>query len=293
MIDRRLWVALWTSMAALPATVAAQGPEATDTLTQRLCASWNTAILAGSPDSLVVAAKNHLSMCEITGPPTIARMWSTVANSSLELNRLFALSTSVRDKRILDSLVVAARRTGLAEPIRMAALATLAAYFDPRSHFASIDGPRTGVVGNRLPVLLHYDTTPGAVPLPASTRPTVAAVFRDLANGDPEPTVQAAALFLRQAAYYIAPSATPIDANSIRLTYLCGNRFRLRNYNNIELEVRYDVYSTSEARSLFPKARSTPPGYSELVFTTKNRGTVRVFYNQQLVQTKANGNKAC
>ena len=82
--------------------------------------------------------------------------------------------------------------------------------------------------------------------------------------------------------------------NSITLTYICGNSFRVRNTNGAAVTVTWDVYQKGETGTLVlpPKPASAP--YSETYFTTVNKGTVRLFLDGALIQTKANGNKpAC
>ena len=82
--------------------------------------------------------------------------------------------------------------------------------------------------------------------------------------------------------------------NSITLTYICGNSFRVRNTNPEAITVTWDVYQKGETGTLVlpPKPASAP--YSETYFTTVNKGTVRLFLDGVLKQTKANGNKpAC
>ena len=79
--------------------------------------------------------------------------------------------------------------------------------------------------------------------------------------------------------------------NSITLTYICGNSFRVRNTNGAAVTVTWDVYQKGETGTLVlpPKPASAP--YSETYFTTVNKGTVRLFLDGALIQTKANGNK--
>jgi hypothetical protein len=82
--------------------------------------------------------------------------------------------------------------------------------------------------------------------------------------------------------------------NSITLTYICGNSFRVRNTNPEAITVTWDVYQQGETGTLVlpPKPASAP--YSETYFTTVKKGTVRLFLDGVLKQTKANGNKpAC
>lgn len=87
--------------------------------------------------------------------------------------------------------------------------------------------------------------------------------------------------------------ASAASSPAILLTYMCGNKFRLRNTYDTAAVVTYDVYKTSEQGTLTlpPKPAASP--YSETFFTATNTGTVRVFANGILIQTKANGGKAC
>jgi len=86
----------------------------------------------------------------------------------------------------------------------------------------------------------------------------------------------------------LAQAALP---NSITLTYICGNSFRVRNTNPAVITVTWDVYKTPEKGTLALAARPAQAPYSETYFTTANKGTVRLFLDGVLIQTKANGNK--
>jgi hypothetical protein len=79
--------------------------------------------------------------------------------------------------------------------------------------------------------------------------------------------------------------------NSITLTYICGNSFRVRNTNPTVMTVTWDVYQKGETGSLTLPAKPSTGPYSETYFTTVNKGTVRLFLDGVLIQTKANGNK--
>jgi hypothetical protein len=86
----------------------------------------------------------------------------------------------------------------------------------------------------------------------------------------------------------LSQSALP---NSITLTYICGNAFRVRNTNPTVMTVTWDVYKTTEKGTLTLPAKPGTGPYSETYFTTVNKGTVRLFLDGVLIQTKANGNK--
>lgn len=85
------------------------------------------------------------------------------------------------------------------------------------------------------------------------------------------------------------PLLAPIAAD-IKLTYICGNSFRVRNTSPDTVTVRYDVYGTTETGPVFLAGKPAGAAYSETFFTTVRKGTVRIFLGTQLVQTKANGN---
>ena len=86
-------------------------------------------------------------------------------------------------------------------------------------------------------------------------------------------------------------SKTQID--SIRLTYICGNRFRVRNPNDTEVTVIWDVYEKSEKGTLVLPPRLEGVEYSETLFETQNKGTVRLFLDGKVIETKANGGTVC
>jgi hypothetical protein len=78
-----------------------------------------------------------------------------------------------------------------------------------------------------------------------------------------------------------------VPTGVIQLTYICGNTFRVRSTWTRGVRVDYDVYGTPERG--WVEAR---PGRDEF-FATERRGTVRLLDKGRVLQTKANGNKAC
>ena len=86
---------------------------------------------------------------------------------------------------------------------------------------------------------------------------------------------------------------TKTQIDSIRLTYMCGNRFRVRNPNDTEVTVIWDVYEKSEKGTLVLPPRLEGVEYSETLFETQNKGTVRLFLDGKVIETKANGGTVC
>jgi hypothetical protein len=84
-----------------------------------------------------------------------------------------------------------------------------------------------------------------------------------------------------------AEFAVPPVASKLFLTYMCGNRFRYRNTNTAPAVISTDVYGTSEHYSF------TVQPAEDYFFELQHRGTVRLFFNGSLIQTKANGGTTC
>jgi hypothetical protein len=130
-----------------------------------------------------------------------------------------------------------------------------------------------GVLAGAVPVLAT--TGPSGCTLPASR--TVTVVASATTNGD---------LTVGCSALTIAPS-------TLRLAYICGRTFRVRNPNDAAVTVTWDVFGTSETGTLALPARPLSGSFSETFFETVATGTVRLFYNGSQSDVKANGGFAC
>lgn len=88
-------------------------------------------------------------------------------------------------------------------------------------------------------------------------------------------------------------SEPTITTSGLILTYICANRFRVRNPNDAVLPVSWDVAGVGETGVLSLPARPIGSGFSETFFDTVATGTVRLFYNGTQIQVKANGGFVC
>jgi galactose oxidase len=88
-------------------------------------------------------------------------------------------------------------------------------------------------------------------------------------------------------------SGQSVNTSVIKLSYRCGNWFRIRSANATDVTLQYAVYRTSETGTFV--APSTPTGatYSETWIQTQHRGAVLITYNGARVAEKANGNAPC
>lgn len=90
----------------------------------------------------------------------------------------------------------------------------------------------------------------------------------------------------------LSPSSrVAVSGDSIRLTYICGNTFRLRNANDDYVEVKWDIFNTPDSGRLVLPKRPVGQAFSQVFVSTNRRGTMRVFFNGRLEETKANGDQ--
>ncbi len=105
--------------------------------------------------------------------------------------------------------------------------------------------------------------------------------------------------FLCVLACCIAGATVPIHAGAqvntslIKLSYRCGNWFRIRSSNTVDVTVQYSVYRTSENGSVTLPAAPTSSPFSETWLHTNNRGPVLLNYGGARVAEKANSNAGC
>jgi hypothetical protein len=93
---------------------------------------------------------------------------------------------------------------------------------------------------------------------------------------------------------------TPIDADlvndsaSVRLSYVCGNRFIVRNAHSVLISVTWRVIGTDEEGSeTVTAAPPADPGFSEAQIETKQRGPLELSLDGQRVATRSNDGIPC
>jgi hypothetical protein len=86
-----------------------------------------------------------------------------------------------------------------------------------------------------------------------------------------------------------------VDLRKIQLAYVCGNQFKVTNFNTTSVPVTWQVRQTKESGSLTLAAApaSGDPNFSETTFTTNSKGTVALSYGSKQIANKANGGVVC
>ena len=81
--------------------------------------------------------------------------------------------------------------------------------------------------------------------------------------------------------------------SGLKLTYMCGKRFRIRSSRTDTVRVRWDVYQKNDTGSVVVAGIVSPSTQSDVFFEATAVGTTRIFLGSMLVDTKANGNTVC
>jgi hypothetical protein len=205
------------------------------------CQATLRAAEKGTADRSIVRA---LGDCRTSGPPALARIWDGAALPVADLGYLVETSSRLQDGRLYQSVLRVAREKRHETPKRLAALQTVAAYFDP-SFAPSLEYLTEGTIGDPIPKVLHRDPVAGAIPLSNERQREVAQLLADIAREETDSVVKAAALRLRQGIEFINPDLTPITAGSVQLIARCGSQVTLQSTADISLTLRIRVLEST------------------------------------------------
>jgi hypothetical protein len=240
------------------------------------------------------ASFRRLFACPQSGPPQIARLWSLSLLSQPETEVLRYRSRYLLDTRVLSTLISVARNGSRESHARQSAAAATLTYVD-RDAATDLPALRRAARQNATVIASSGagDILVGSSAPSAASSADVARLMSDLASQVSDLALQEIGIAGLQVVSARAPDAVTLPTTAVTLTYICGNKFRLRNKAFLNLTLRYDVYGTPESETLpieMPESGSTQ---RDIFFTTRVKGTVRVFYRAKLLQTKANGNTPC
>jgi galactose oxidase len=83
-------------------------------------------------------------------------------------------------------------------------------------------------------------------------------------------------------------------AETIDLTYACGNKFLISNHNSSAIEVTWRVRGADEEGvRVLPPAPAADPGFSEIVVETTRDGTLELYVEGQRVRSQPNDTRPC
>ncbi|HEY4307511.1 MAG TPA: hypothetical protein VGM82_23760 [Gemmatimonadaceae bacterium] len=216
----------------------------------------------------------------------------------------------LRDERLFVAVLNTALDTVRPDTVRIAALNVLAAYMKPSLSRVALDESATGP---SLSYLSEIDTISSDRPIQGDVAKRVRDGFVRVAygvSGQPsgarrsmwQPLTELsvptkAGLYARDLLEALdeeaAIAAFPIAAPHVTVSYVCGNKFLLRNDTPFELALTYDVAGSGDMHEVrIPGA--TPGGKAvERTFTAPSAGSVRLFNIDEVIGTAPHRGTTC
>ena len=234
-----------SAVVAVAVLVVARPITAQDTAVSRACPVAQRVIAsAGQPRVEDIWA---LGDCRGGAEPAVVALWRRASQlPPVALDALVAVSRGFAHRDVQDA--VAARVADRAAPraVRLGELAVQTTALDPRSVTSAQDLLQLPG-GRSLVAALH---TPHGRPVtPPAEQRAVLAQWAQLANADPDSTVRAVALALRQLGAFRAPQYTPIRIDAVVMHATCATRVAVENRENIPLGVTLRVIGTPVVRA--------------------------------------------
>lgn len=222
--------------------------------------------------------------CGAEGGQALAELVGRFATESdtARLRTLETVLTDIEDASVFGAVLRVAADPSATPRARVFALMTLLSIHSPLTYVADrtnfpLSGPlrcQSSGLGGPLPMK--------GAPLPPDYRQQAHRVAKAVEQDASAPAqVRGAARCLRQHLL-----VREVDPQKIRLTYVCGRKFQIRNDNPDGAWLNYEVEHSSEEGEL-----EVPSG--ALDFVADEPGTLRLFYEGQLVATEPNRGSTC
>ena len=255
------------------------------------CDAARAALLSQTTD---LASVEYLPRCPNATAVIRTAVLATrqVANPAV-LRVAYIVSGIAADDGLVNAALDVANDASATELARTWAMYTAGGQAQPSTRMPQPDVPVVGDVNRPCGMnALSSAADPASAPISTTTLARLHTISLTLfRNASMPPRVRRMALCANTAVQSIY--TPPVLASDIQLTYLCGNRFRLRNRSFQDVDVRWEVYNTTDrGEESIGSATALIPNFDQ-TFTTELRGTVRLFYNGALIQTKANGGTVC
>jgi hypothetical protein len=282
-----IWFALVSSLVCRVDSLSAQ-PSTNRTA---WCASSFLALTAGSTESDQL---DGLWLCPNAVPVIDAALNASRATTdSTRLALVFGFGSAITDQTLATTALSIATDVSASELARSYALVMLAVQVTPAAIAPELsDGGPDGLSESCMLDQFTTSTSVRGIPISPVLLNSVLTASTALYRGTQN---SARIRYLANCVWHqtrrlVSPT---VQVSDIQLTYLCGNRFRIRNRNFVPVRVRWNVYNTTDQGEIVVRGAGlvTPP-YDQ-TFTTTTRGTTRLFVNGALIQTKANGGSTC
>jgi hypothetical protein len=176
----------------------------------------------------------RVSRCPQESGDVLPALWRDASLSPQAFGELRQASLRIRDRRLFDGAIAAARDASLPVERRLATLEVLAHYVAP-SVGVSLGTLRNPPPDKILPGSTHGEMRAGLQPLALGEESRALDTFKALASESGVPEVQRAARYLRQGFAFLHPELTPLEASAVTGTWECGGTIRLASSADIDL----------------------------------------------------------
>ena len=285
-----------TALLLAGAPLAAQVREVDDSAMARWCRVAAGHLARGDSAATVIG---ELHGCGASAPVLLARVWDTLtAAPPLVLLRLGQVTGRMADRRLIPSVLTAIADRSRSEAVRMEGIQLLLPIIEPGRVFLPGQLLHANPGEPAWPWSEdHFGAVTVAEPLDSLTRHRIGEVLRDVARDEPAGPVRFAARAVRFELAFRHPDVTPLFADTtLGLTYLCGNRFLLRNSGDIHVSV---VARTTSGRSTIRFAVSgmledaMMAQMGEARFTARDSGDVTLLREGIPLALARNEGRAC
>jgi hypothetical protein len=273
--------------------------ERSDSLTAVRCSENIPGIRSRDVATWSTEDRSQAYGCELSGVDLIVRLWRWPSHTEAQWYALKFATRRINDGLLADSVRAIALDEAAPVETRKAALEVLLGFVVPKLAVSALSGS-TAPSSDNPPIFQRIGDFPavaGANAVPGNIGVTVRSLLASLsASGQPgELRDYAIALTTALAGYDYAKSRPSASSGAgITLTYVCGNRFRIRNTNSYYIPLTFDVYGVAgSGYEVAAAARAPSAAYRDVFFDAMQPGTVRLFAAGKLIQTKANGGKLC
>jgi hypothetical protein len=252
------------------------------------CAAAAAALSAGARDG---AGWERLPECGALGGRALATAFRSARNETDTdyLGHLYGAMAALRDPHVFASALEVMQDPGASSAARATAILVAVAQHHRgwglplQVSFADAVTASPGE-SCRIVAVAGDPEYRSATSLPADyVQQLGKALDRVVADASTPPLVRSFAGCGRRA--IVGALAASVPTSAIRLSYVCGNRFRATNRSSEPINVSYEVSGTKDRRDF----TIAPQG--ETTFTTERRGLTRLFYQGKVVQTISNAGK--
>ncbi len=193
---RSVWL-MGVALCVLARVSHAQEPtETSDVRLRNNCRLAVQALTTGRPAPHYDWALDQIRACDETGGIGLAGAWQSVAEDTVDLERLVFSSARLRDARVLEAVLAVAQDPKRTTAVRLSSLRVLASYADSTVSVSlgELQAPPDTAI---LPGIFDFGAHDGSMPLQSADPGRILSVFDTLATTDHDPHVRAAARFLR------------------------------------------------------------------------------------------------